>query len=704
MTFRQLIFRNVFRNGRSFASYYFSSTFSIMIFFLVSTIAHHPMLKKEIDTLSYDPISLLTAAAFGVAQVVIILMSIIFLGYAFNIFIKSREQDLATYLILGMSPYKLKIMLIAENMIIACASFISGISIGLLFTKFLFLIAQTVLLLEQPLTMYWPQASFNRTLKVYGTLFFIITIVTLIRLKSKKLNLILHTQGAMAPPPKHSWLLGITSLLCIGVGYRLVWEFVNQDYYAYPLLLLMGVLITILGTYLFFKQFTILVLSRIKKHPSIYRGRYLLVTNQLLYRIKDNANMYFLIATFAAIAFVATGTTLSLNGSEFAGQTELSFAYTYQYQQDKTLPDVSKLHEQNIDIIEQEIKKAGYDYIKQTPDTRIIVTFTDDSTDTPTSMPYQVLSLSTYNEMARFKKEETLSLKSDNDLYLMTGTAFEHDETSKIVPLNHVSHQTIYYQGSSQKMTVHPRNHDYRFEWVNPTVIVTDKMYEEISQHYLASTDKQTETLSAPTEHLTLIHFNEWQQAANVYHAVEKKLGTKSREINQKLDLLYNKTQGHQLLTSKESQQLQQLEQQSFSLSSLYFTWLTLKQTNGLILIVSFLLGAVFFVFAASISYFRLFGGLKEEADYYQTLYFIGVGPTEQKRIVSIELFLMFFLPLIIATSHFTMATFALKRLLGATTLVKPWLQVIMWYFFFQSLFFFFSRRRYLFHLKTYAK
>ena len=146
-------------------------------------------------------------------------------------------------------------------------------------------------------------------------------------------------------------------------------------------------------------------------------------------------------------------------------------------------------------------------------------------------------------------------------------------------------------------MTVHPRNHDYRFEWVNPTVIVTDKMYEEISQRYLALTDKQTETLSAPTEHLTPIHFNEWQQAANVYHAVEKKLGTKSREINQKLDLLYNKTQGHQLLTSKESQQLQQLERQSFSLSSLYFTWSTLKQTNGLILIVSFLLGAVFFVF-----------------------------------------------------------------------------------------------------------
>ena len=49
------------------------------------------------------------------AQVVIILMSIIFLGYAFNIFIKSREQDLATYLILGMSPYKLKIMLIARK-------------------------------------------------------------------------------------------------------------------------------------------------------------------------------------------------------------------------------------------------------------------------------------------------------------------------------------------------------------------------------------------------------------------------------------------------------------------------------------------------------------------------------------------------------------------------------------------------------------
>ena len=78
-------------------------------------------------------------------------------------------------------------------MIIARASFISGISIGLLFTKFLFLIAQTVLLLEQPLTMYWPQASFNRTLKVYGTLFFHHYDCHLNSTEIKKLNLILQT-------------------------------------------------------------------------------------------------------------------------------------------------------------------------------------------------------------------------------------------------------------------------------------------------------------------------------------------------------------------------------------------------------------------------------------------------------------------------------------------------------------------------------
>ncbi|MEG0664742.1 MAG: ABC transporter permease, partial [Clostridia bacterium] len=109
MNFNQLVFRNVIRNGRDYLTYFFSSLFSVMVFFVFSLLYFHPDLG---DRLSGSSASMSEMANFGiqVSEVVIAIMSFVFLLYAFNTFLKGRKKQLSVYLTIGMSQKKLKKM------------------------------------------------------------------------------------------------------------------------------------------------------------------------------------------------------------------------------------------------------------------------------------------------------------------------------------------------------------------------------------------------------------------------------------------------------------------------------------------------------------------------------------------------------------------------------------------------------------------
>ncbi|WP_235782055.1 hypothetical protein [Paenibacillus senegalensis] len=47
MTFRQFAYNNVVRNRRTYAAYFLSSAFSVMVFFVYAVFAFHPSLKDE---------------------------------------------------------------------------------------------------------------------------------------------------------------------------------------------------------------------------------------------------------------------------------------------------------------------------------------------------------------------------------------------------------------------------------------------------------------------------------------------------------------------------------------------------------------------------------------------------------------------------------------------------------------------------------
>lgn len=124
-----------------------------------------------------------------------------------------------------------------------------------------------------------------------------------------------------------------------------------------------------------------------------------------------------------------------------------------------------------------------------------------------------------------------------------------------------------------------------------------------------------------------------------------------------------------------------------FSFTSKFALWQQRLQSDGIIQMVGFLIGSVFFLFSASILTFRLFGKLKVQQSYYQSLNILGVDKNVRQKMVLKDLAYMFFLPLIFTFTHSAVAFWAVHRLTNLT-FWPIYFKLVLIYLLFQTVFF----------------
>ncbi|MFB6364699.1 hypothetical protein ACFCP7_11610 [Paenibacillus elgii] len=84
------------------------------------------------------------------------------------------------------------------------------------------------------------------------------------------------------------------------------------------------------------------------------------------------------------------------------------------------------------------------------------------------------------------------------------------------------------------------------------------------------------------------------------------------------------------------------------------------KQSSSLTLLIGLFISFLFFVASASILCFKLFTELQEDDHQYHALMRIGMSVPEVRRIINIQIGLLFLLPVVVGAAH---ATFAYKTL-----------------------------------------
>lgn len=700
MNFNQLVFRNVIRNGREYLTYFFSSLFSVMVFFIFSLLYFHPQLGDQLRG-SSDGMSEMANFGITVAEVVIAIMSFVFLWYAFNTFLKGRKKQLSVYLTIGMSQKKLKKMILYENLLLGFSSIVLGTLASLIFSKFILLVSQNILALDEGLPFYFPYQAIGLTSLVYSVIFILISIFTIFDLRKLDFNQMKFSNDDIVAEPRTSTLLTTLGVVFILVGYSLAFLFsLSVSGYlpvgANLLVLLACVLITILGTFLFFKYASVKVFRSLKNKKIFFKDGNMLTISNLMQRMKANAMMYFLISIVGAIAFVGIGVSKAIAGREFGSTQGDSFAIVYQPNYGEQTKENQKLHKERVNAIEEMVKEKGHKYLS----TEINPTevWLEPEEGEPNVNYLNVISETKANELLSFMGKETVHLDDDDTLLRLASTNGD---------VNGIKAKKLDQQIFDQNMIYYL---DEREE-ILPIKITysTTQLSLESRRNLTVATDKKYQELLEKNEYqyndIQIIHFNDWQEDKELNKEVVNYLQQINDDSSKKFDDYFssiNKMPSDDL-TDEEIEGMLKIENESVYYSTMYQTWINTKQKNGTILLISVLLGSVFFTFSCSIIYFKLFGELEKDGKYHRSLHILGVPEKKRKKMVTTEMLIMFFIPFVISALHFIAAMSALRIMIELPVYMYV-LQILSIYIFFQLIFFFICRRQYLNTLNKYAE
>ncbi len=697
MNFNQLVIRNVLRNGREYLTYFLSSLFSVMVFFIFSLLYFHPDLGSQLRG-SSDTMSEMATFGITVAEVVIALMSFVFLWYAFSAFLQTRKPQLSVYLTLGMSEKKLRKMIVSENLVLGFGSILVGTLAGITFSKLILLISQNILAIEEGLAFYFPWKAILLTWVVYAFIFLFISLVTILKLR--KLNFIemKYEQEDIVVEPKTSVALAVLGVCFILVGYVLVFGFVLDwgGLGTNLITLLACVLITILGTFLFFKYASVRLFYSLRNKNIFFRHGNMLTISNLMQRMKSNATMYFMIAIVGAIAFVGIGVSKAIGSYEFGSTQADSFAVVYTNNYGDPTEASKKIHAKNIKEIEQLIEKEAPNYLS------IDLNQTDiwvEDEEIGSSEMLTGISESTFNQLLTFEGKEPVDVPNGTVLKLArTNSDVKQVKKEKLTSVK--KPVSLLFQTDNDSEERSSATLTYSEEQMaisrpqNALAVVSDATFEEI---------KKKTPYESPNIHV--FQFNDWQKYPEMNKKIAKDLSKKQVVSEQKLDDYFtsiNKRPENDL-TESEIDGMMAVEAEGFYYSTMYKTWLDTKQKNGTILLISVLLGSVFFTFSCSIIYFKLFSELEKDGKYHRSLYILGVPEKRRRKMVTVEMLIMFFMPFVISSLHFVVAMSALKTMVNLPVYQYVG-QILIVYIIFQVLFFLLCRRQYVKTLNKYAE
>lgn len=297
MNFREFAAKNVQRNTKAYFAYFLSSTISAALLFSFTMIIFHPSFNVSIFP-EYLKNSLY------MTTIIAYLFLCLFVFYSISVFLKSRYREFGILYILGSSKSQVQKMIRIENMIISSSSAITGILLGLIFSKILLAVSGK-LLGYNALGFYIPVKAVIFTLSAFIIIGIVISAFCSFIIKEDKVLSLLKGTKRPRPEPKASVILSSICVVLLTVGYYLSIT-CSEDTLPYRIIPVTTMVVA--ATYLLFSQLSVFIIKLLKRNRSLYMKRTnILWVSNLLYRIKDNTRMFFLITITSTVALSAIG-------------------------------------------------------------------------------------------------------------------------------------------------------------------------------------------------------------------------------------------------------------------------------------------------------------------------------------------------------------------------------------------------------------
>jgi putative ABC transport system permease protein len=414
MGISDLAVSNVKGNLYRYLMYYLSNSFAVTVFFIFSNFIFHP--SMSIKNIGGHPVAQMGVVNGLIAsQIIIVIFSILFVGYSTSIFLKSRGKEFGLLSLYGMTRGQIRKYVFIENTILSVLSIVTGIMSGVIFSKLFFMAMEVFLELSLPLNI--SVKALGLTILIFFILFEVISILMLFQIRNKEIVQQLKANKIPKTIPKFSKIKAGLGLVLLIIGYGIAW-FVPGG--LVPLAMIPVILIVIAGTYFLFTQLSIAIADWILKNErALYKKTNMVAYSQIIFKLQDTAKVLFLASILGAFTFTATETIYSfftevprLEGFDTPHEIAI-------IQKGDTLYDDRSLEEVKAILQKNHIKFEGIYEVRGA-----IVTYGEKD------KKFFVISNSDYNKLAKSLGKELLEVKPDEVAY--NYDSYYHDKLDEI--------------------------------------------------------------------------------------------------------------------------------------------------------------------------------------------------------------------------------------------------------------------------------
>lgn len=595
MNIRQFAINNISRNIKAYLGYLASIVISSSLLFSFIMFTSHP----DLDIAQFPDY---LKEGLKMSKIIAYLFLFFFVFYSVSVFLKSRYKAFGILYITGISKRQVMKLVLIENIVINIVSSVIGIIVGLIFSK-VFLVVMSTFLELSPLSFYIPLNAMFSTLIYFMVLAILTSIFTSFIIKENQVLKLLKGTKTPKPEPKTSIILAILSILLFIIAYYSA--VTSTDQYTTYLRLVPVTSLTIVATYLFFSQFSVYFIKKLKMKKSFYRrNTNMLWISNLIYKVKDNARIFFLITITSAVAFTAIGTVYSF-WKDVKRQINLIYPNTIYYStmtlhNDANKPDSKEKDRERMSFIENKLKKEDINYVRINGEFKTVFPKKSD-------FNVRIMKESKYLEITKNIGVNPINFEDNECISLLASELPGNNKVKENVVIGNRSLK-VAKQVEECVMPAYYKN----------MYVVKDNFYDSIKSKFIIDR----------------------------FSTFEVKDSSEAIEICRQFEDKFDNESGMQ--------------------PYLFFSKELMIETGKLIystfMFLAIFIGLIFFVTTSSFLYNKFYMDCQLDKKKYEQLNKLGMTYKEIKKASTIEIGIVFLLPYVVAVIHSVFALTALKN------------------------------------------
>ena len=624
--FSRLAKQNIRNNKSTYIPYMITCIFCIAMIYMMEFLRDCPTLDQAVR--QADEVRMIVFTG----EIVVEIFCIIFLIYSNSFLMKRRQKEIGLYNILGLERNHIGIVMFLETIITSIGSLAGGIAAGIIGSKLALLLLLKLLHIPSVLGFYISVKGIFTCLFMFGIVFLMILFLNLAKIHLSRPVELLRGNNIGEKEPAAKWLMALIGFICLGAGYYLA--VTTESPIKAITIFLLAVILVMAGTYLLFTAGSIVILKFLRRRKSFYyrTGNFISISG-MLYRMKQNA------IGLASICILSTGVLLmiSMTVSIYFGMNDIMLN-RYPYDVDMSVTSIS----------EEECQTAIEAFEKAIADNKVPV-------EKSVEEIYLDIVCSKNADQILIKPTNTIR-NSDSVLVLSLLNQAEYERLTGISANLNDGEIFAWYPSAVQKDSVSVDETEFTVKkWLdknpltcgedavsdNAVLVVTDEDFKKFDE---MRTEMYKGVSSAPAGEDLTLHLG-----LDITGSETDKIdfGTPVMEVVKDL-----KKNGGLSENSWITSGIRQQEYESY------------YADNGSLLFIGIFLGSLFLMGTAMIIYYKQISEGYEDQKRFEIMQKVGLSRREVRSSVRRQILMVFFLPLLMAMLHITMAFPMIRRLL----------------------------------------